>query len=167
MRDLVKKIGRISLGVLLILIGIIGGFIPILQGWIFILLGLSVLSKDVPFVKEYRDKLEAKYGAQLRKWLEARKSKHRCTYQFFFKHGLLILGLVLIVLDSPLIVLGYKRGFTPFLEGWIYTLPGLGILAIVVYGWKRLFGAVSEPVSPGDCPHTTSGEVGSSPRSSD
>lgn len=32
-------------GLTLIAIGIIGGFVPILQGWVFILAGLAVLSK--------------------------------------------------------------------------------------------------------------------------
>ena len=32
-------------GLVLIAIGVVGGFIPILQGWIFILAGLAVLSK--------------------------------------------------------------------------------------------------------------------------
>jgi uncharacterized membrane protein YbaN (DUF454 family) len=33
-----------TIGLILIGIGIIGGFVPILQGWIFILAGLAVLS---------------------------------------------------------------------------------------------------------------------------
>ena len=37
------KIVRIPLGILCIIIGFIGGFIPIFQGWIFILLGCVLL----------------------------------------------------------------------------------------------------------------------------
>ncbi|NIM61935.1 MAG: hypothetical protein GTO30_09845, partial [Acidobacteria bacterium] len=32
-------------GLILIAIGVIGGFVPILQGWVFILAGLAVLSQ--------------------------------------------------------------------------------------------------------------------------
>ena len=39
----VKRLLSIIAGVVLILIGIIGGFIPIMQGWVFILAGALLL----------------------------------------------------------------------------------------------------------------------------
>tara|TARA_Y100001960_G_C14356152_1_gene671981 strand:+ start:277 stop:483 length:207 start_codon:yes stop_codon:yes gene_type:complete len=36
---------KILIGIILILIGLIGGFIPIFQGWIFGIPGLIILSK--------------------------------------------------------------------------------------------------------------------------
>ena len=43
-RSLAWKIASISFGILLILVGIAGLFLPILQGWLLILAGLAVLS---------------------------------------------------------------------------------------------------------------------------
>lgn len=45
-----RQVGRIRkivdwvVGLTLIVIGVIGGFVPILQGWVFILAGLAVLA---------------------------------------------------------------------------------------------------------------------------
>lgn len=40
------RIARLSIGSLLIAIGVIGGFIPVLQGWIFVLGGLGLLAQE-------------------------------------------------------------------------------------------------------------------------
>ncbi|HET9062841.1 MAG TPA: PGPGW domain-containing protein [Candidatus Binatia bacterium] len=40
------RIARLSIGSLLIVVGVIGGFIPVLQGWIFVLGGLSLLAQE-------------------------------------------------------------------------------------------------------------------------
>ena len=42
---------KISLGVILVLIGLIGGIIPIFQGWIFGIPGLIILAKYFPPIK--------------------------------------------------------------------------------------------------------------------
>lgn len=65
MKETVLKAGRITLGVLLLLLGAISGLIPFLQGWIFGLAGLWLLSKDVPFVRKYYEKITA--------WVEEKK----------------------------------------------------------------------------------------------
>jgi uncharacterized protein len=44
-----RRFLRIFLGILLILIGIPGLVLPILQGWLFIALGALLLSIDIPF----------------------------------------------------------------------------------------------------------------------
>ena len=49
-----KKIIRNVIAILLILIGVIGGFIPILQGWIFVLTGYIIL--DYKKKKHYEQK---------------------------------------------------------------------------------------------------------------
>jgi len=46
-----RKTLRIGLGITLVIIGIIGGFIPILQGWMFMIPGLIILSDYFPPVK--------------------------------------------------------------------------------------------------------------------
>lgn len=52
---------RMAAGILLILFGVIAGFIPILQGWIFILAGLALLGIKPHQVKEYAVGLRDKY----------------------------------------------------------------------------------------------------------
>ncbi len=46
MRRHALRIARLSIGSLLIVVGVIGGFIPVLQGWIFVLGGLSLLAQE-------------------------------------------------------------------------------------------------------------------------
>ena len=38
-----NKLLRIPLGTLFIILGMLGGFIPIFQGWIFLLIGILIL----------------------------------------------------------------------------------------------------------------------------
>ena len=45
-----KRYLHISFGVLLVVIGLIGGLIPIFQGWVFGIPGLIILSKYFPKV---------------------------------------------------------------------------------------------------------------------
>lgn len=49
---MIKKILRITIGIILICIGLIGGLIPIFQGWIFGIPGLIILSKYFPKLKQ-------------------------------------------------------------------------------------------------------------------
>ena len=43
MKQLAKRWLRNAAGVLLILLGIVSGFLPILQGWLFIVIGLGLI----------------------------------------------------------------------------------------------------------------------------
>jgi len=47
-----KRYLHISFGVLLVAIGLIGGLIPIFQGWVFGIPGLIILSKYFPKVNK-------------------------------------------------------------------------------------------------------------------
>ena len=47
---MLKRYLHISFGVLLVVIGLIGGLIPIFQGWVFGIPGLIILSKYFPKV---------------------------------------------------------------------------------------------------------------------
>ena len=47
-----KKILKISLGIALLLIGIIGALIPIFQGWMFGIPGLIILANYFPKIKK-------------------------------------------------------------------------------------------------------------------
>ena len=48
---MIKQTIKITIGVTLVIIGIIGGFIPIFQGWIFGIPGLVILSNYFPPIK--------------------------------------------------------------------------------------------------------------------
>ena len=53
---------RITLGFLLVIIGLIGGLIPIFQGWVFGIPGLVILADYFPPVKRILDWAKSKYN---------------------------------------------------------------------------------------------------------
>ena len=53
---------RITLGFLLVIIGLVGGLIPIFQGWVFGIPGLVILADYFPPVKRILDWAKSKYG---------------------------------------------------------------------------------------------------------
>ena len=53
---------RITLGYLLVIIGLIGGLITIFQGWVFGIPGLVILADYFPPVKRILDWAKSKYG---------------------------------------------------------------------------------------------------------
>ncbi|MDP6570264.1 MAG: PGPGW domain-containing protein [Candidatus Marinimicrobia bacterium] len=52
---MIKHTFKISLGIILVIIGLIGGLIPIFQGWMFGIPGLIILSKYFPPAKRLLD----------------------------------------------------------------------------------------------------------------
>ena len=56
----IKDILRISLGIILVFIGLIGGIIPIFQGWVFGIPGLIILSNYFPPIKRVLKKIKRK-----------------------------------------------------------------------------------------------------------
>ena len=57
---------RITLGIVFLILGVIGGFIPILQGWIFILLAVLVLFPKSKFTEKVLHKAEPKVPRTVR-----------------------------------------------------------------------------------------------------
>ena len=57
---MVKDIIKIIAGIILILIGLIGGLVPIFQGWIFGIPGLILLSRYFPPIKKLLKKIKIK-----------------------------------------------------------------------------------------------------------
>ncbi len=53
----INKILRVVAGTILLIIGLIGGLIPIFQGWIFGIPGLMLLGSVFPSVKTWTKKL--------------------------------------------------------------------------------------------------------------
>jgi len=60
---------KISLGIILVFIGLIGGLIPIFQGWIFGIPGLIILANYCPPIKRFlhwaKDKVGFRGGDEL------------------------------------------------------------------------------------------------------
>ncbi|GAB4341934.1 MAG: hypothetical protein Kow0099_19110 [Candidatus Abyssubacteria bacterium] len=55
------RVLRISAGTVLVFLGLLGFLLPILQGWLFLTLGLLLLSKDVPFLQRAWKRLKVRY----------------------------------------------------------------------------------------------------------
>lgn len=52
---------KITLGVILIPLGVVGLFLPLLQGVLFLLVGVALLSSEVPFVARLRDRIRQRH----------------------------------------------------------------------------------------------------------
>tara|TARA_Y100000996_G_scaffold377943_1_gene330305 strand:+ start:307 stop:486 length:180 start_codon:yes stop_codon:yes gene_type:complete len=52
-----KDIIKITTGIILVIIGLIGGVIPIFQGWVFGIPGLIILSQYSPPIKRLLKKI--------------------------------------------------------------------------------------------------------------
>jgi len=59
---MIKHAFKISLGILLVIIGFIGGLIPIFQGWMFGIPGLIILSNYFPPAKRLLEWAKSKAG---------------------------------------------------------------------------------------------------------
>lgn len=83
----VWRAAKITLGVLLIPLGIVGLFLPFLQGVLFLLVGFALLANEVPFLQRLRDRLRDRYPAawarlenareRMQDWLRARFGRQR------------------------------------------------------------------------------------------
>ena len=65
-----------TFGLILIGIGIIGGFVPILQGWVFILAGLAVLSSHSTFARRLNEWAKG-VGRNVRERVRSRRDRRR------------------------------------------------------------------------------------------
>jgi len=57
----IKRIGLLIVGWLFIVLGIFGLFLPFLQGILFILIGLAILSSRSKLIKRFLKHLEERY----------------------------------------------------------------------------------------------------------
>lgn len=55
----VLRVLRISSGVLLLLLGLVGLFVPLLQGVLLLIAGLAILSVDVPLARNLYRRLKS------------------------------------------------------------------------------------------------------------
>ena len=59
--DSIKKVGLLILGWSFVVLGILGLFLPFLQGILFILIGLAILSSRSKLIKDFLKYLEDRY----------------------------------------------------------------------------------------------------------
>ena len=59
---MIRHTVKFSLGIILVIIGLIGGLIPIFQGWIFGIPGLILLAQYFPPAKRLLDWAKVKVG---------------------------------------------------------------------------------------------------------
>ena len=78
----IKKLGLIIIGWFFIFLGILGLFLPILQGVLFILIGLGILSSRSEIIKRFLKHLEERYPH-----LHQQVEKSREKVQGWFKKG--------------------------------------------------------------------------------
>jgi len=62
---MIRHIIKISLGIILVIIGLIGGLIPIFQGWLFGIPGLIILANYFPPIKRLVKWVKIKAGLQV------------------------------------------------------------------------------------------------------
>ena len=59
---MIRKTIRITLGIFLLIVGLIGGLIPVFQGWMFGVPGLIILAEYFPPVKRVLEWAKKKSG---------------------------------------------------------------------------------------------------------
>ena len=78
MRRKIKKILQLAAGWLLLLLGVVGLFLPVLQGILFIMLGLLVLSYHSPWAERLLARLRARFPRQhaaMHEWAHRLRSR--------------------------------------------------------------------------------------------
>jgi len=68
---------RLTAGWLFIFLGVLGLFLPFLQGILFLLIGMILLSPDVPLFRRIIGKLQEKYPGVFRKAREVSRRFHK------------------------------------------------------------------------------------------
>lgn len=56
-----RKIGRIFIGWVFVTVGVIGVIFPIMPGWVFLISGVVMLAKDVPFFAGWICRVENRF----------------------------------------------------------------------------------------------------------
>ena len=69
------RISRIALGIALLIAGLAGLVLPVLQGVILIVAALAILRKDIPFVATIWERFVAPMQQRYRHWRDARRCR--------------------------------------------------------------------------------------------
>lgn len=82
MQPLLKRIAILILGWGFVLLGILGLFLPILQGILFILIGLIILSTEYIWAHRLLEKVKARFPTLAQKAHEASARAHQWLRRF-------------------------------------------------------------------------------------
>jgi len=86
MEEKLKSLLRIALGWVFIILGVAGLFLPFLQGVLFLLIGLYLLSHESPRAKDLLKKIRQRFPA-LAKKLDQVKAKNKHLLKRIRKRG--------------------------------------------------------------------------------
>jgi hypothetical protein len=81
----VKKIVLLLLAWSLIVLGVIGLFLPIVQGVLFLIVGLLILSSEYVWAHKLLQKIRARFPEFASWWDEATTNAHRWTENIFHR----------------------------------------------------------------------------------
>jgi uncharacterized protein len=70
---------KITVGLILLPLGVVGLFLPILQGVVFLFIAVALLSSEVPFVARLRDRVRHRYPGP---WEKAEEFGRRLKARF-------------------------------------------------------------------------------------
>jgi len=85
MQARVKKILLLLLGWGFIVLGMIGLFLPILQGVLFLIVGLLILSSEYVWAHKLLQKIRTRFPEFASRWNEAAITAHRWTENIFHR----------------------------------------------------------------------------------
>ena len=77
MRQTVKKGMRIGLGAVLVVLGVAGLFLPVLQGVLFLAAGMYLLSREIPWVRRQFLRLRRRFPKAYARWSRAKERAKR------------------------------------------------------------------------------------------
>lgn len=80
--NMTKKLIKLVIGWLFLIFGILGLFLPILQGILFITVGLVILAEESAFVRKHLQPLERKYPKQFEKVYAFRNAVYHKAHLF-------------------------------------------------------------------------------------
>ena len=79
-RDVMQRSGRVAitvirtvLGTALLILGIVGLFMPVLPGWLFIIPGLALLARDFAWAEKLEASLRARFDLARRRFEASRE----------------------------------------------------------------------------------------------
>ncbi len=87
MKTKAKKAILLLFGWGLILLGVIGLFLPILQGALFLLIGLLILSSEYVWAHRLLLKIRNRFPAVAKRWDEAQIRAHKLMAKIFHRTG--------------------------------------------------------------------------------
>jgi hypothetical protein len=70
---------KITLGLILLPLGVVGLFLPFLQGVLFLLIAVALLSSEIPYVARLRDRVRARFPGP---WEKAEELGDRIKKKF-------------------------------------------------------------------------------------